>query len=244
MKIRSLKNLRVLVTGATSGIGRATALAFMAEGAVVYGVGRRQEQLNTLEKEATEAGFKFIGVQADFTESDAAEYITAKVGQIDILVNVAGIAKQTPILEGDPADWQRIFDTNVLATLRLTQAIAKPMVARGEGHIINITSALARAVYPYTTVYAASKHALAAITRGLRLELCKKGIKVTEVAPGLVGDTEFLDATTHPDVVASYKARPYLPITAVSVADAVVFAASVPGNAEIELIELKPVGQP
>src|SRR5690606_6309121 len=125
-----------------------------------------------------------------------------------------------------------------------TQLIARGMAARGGGHIVNVSSALARAVFPNTAVYAATKHALRALTTGLRLDLHKTGIKVTGIAPGLIGDTGFLRHTNHPAFLQGLDARPYKPITAEDVARAIVFAVGTGGNAEVDLIEIKPVGQP
>jgi 3-hydroxy acid dehydrogenase/malonic semialdehyde reductase len=118
------------------------------------------------------------------------------------------------------------------------------MAKAGSGHIVNISSALARSVFPNTLAYAATKHAIRAISAGLRIDLHAKGIKVTEVAPGLVGETDFLRNTSHPAFLEGLKARAYGPLPPEDIARAVLYAVSQPGRAEVDLIEVKPVGQP
>jgi NADP-dependent 3-hydroxy acid dehydrogenase YdfG len=233
----------VLITGASSGIGRATALAMAAEGANVIAVDRRAVELDTLAAETKKLTGNIVPQPGDVTDRAFIETLVKQSGAIDILVNVAGILRHTPFLEGDPDHWQRVFDTNVVALLRLTQAVAKGMAERRSGHIILMSSALARAVYPYTMVYAATKHAVRAIHNGLRQELNPFGIRSTEICPGLVGDTDLLDATDHPAVVESYKRRPYKAIKSVDIARAVIFAAKTPPGVEIDVIEVKPIGQ-
>lgn len=238
---QSLSGKRVLVTGAASGIGYATAHHFAGEGAHVIAVDRRAAKLKTLADSCTLGAIR--PQSGDITDATFVNRLVEEAGAVDILVNVAGILRHTPFLEGDPDHWRQVFDTNVLALLRLTQGIAKGMAERRSGHIILMSSALARAVYPYTMVYAATKHAIRAIHAGLRQELNPFGIRSTEICPGLVGDTELLDATDHPAVVESYKRRPYKPIAAEDIARAVIFAARTPPGVEIDVIEVKPIGQ-
>ena len=207
-----LAGKRVIISGASAGIGKATALRFAGAGATVLAVGRRADALQKLVDEATGMPGPIEAWPGDVTDPVFVAHLVASAGNVDILVNVAGILRHTPFLEGDPDHWRKVFETNVVALLRLTQAVAKGMANRRSGHIILMSSALARAVYPYTMVYAATKHAVRAIHVGLRQELNPFGIRCTEVCPGLVGDTELLDATDHPAVVESYKRRPYKPI--------------------------------
>lgn len=238
---QSLAEKRVLITGAASGIGRATAERFAAEGAEIIAVDRRAAELESLA--AACAAGSVTTRAGDITDALFVDQLVEQAGAVDILVNVAGILRHTPFLEGDPDHWREVFDTNVVALLRLTQGVAKGMAARRSGHIILMSSALARAVYPYTMVYAATKHAIRAINVGLRQELGPFGIRSTEVCPGLVGDTGLLGATDHPAVVESFRRRPYKPIAAEDIARAVIFAAKTPPSVEIEVIEVKPIGQ-
>jgi NADP-dependent 3-hydroxy acid dehydrogenase YdfG len=134
-----------------------------------------------------------------------------------------------------------MFRTNVLASLRITQLIARQMVSRKSGHIIFVTSLAAREVYPLGTVYAATKHALSAIARGLRLEVQQHAIRVTEIAPGTVA-TGIRNTNTHPAALAAEKARKFIPLTPDDIAAAVIFAVEMPANCCPELIELRPQG--
>ena len=138
--------------------------------------------------------------------------------------------------------WRDAWELNVHALLVLSQGIARGMAARGSGHIINVSSILARQVYPLTMFYAATKHATAAITRGMRIELAEHGIRVTEIAPGLV-DTELMDQPDHPAVVAAYAKRQNARLPAAEVVRAILYAAgTAPGTAP-ELIALNPHDQ-
>jgi NADP-dependent 3-hydroxy acid dehydrogenase YdfG len=239
----SLVGRKVMVSGASSGIGRACALAYAAEGATVIALARRQDKLKLLAEDASPLPGRIHILPGDVTDKAFIEQAVGQAGAVDILVNVAGILRHSPFLEGDPDHWAKVFETNVVALLRFTQAVAKGMVERGHGHIILMSSALARAVYPYTMVYAASKHAVRAIHVGLRQELGPLGIRATEICPGLVGDTDILNETDHPAVIESYGRRPYKPIQSEDIARAVIFASKTPQGVEIDVIEVKPIGQ-
>lgn len=229
----------VLVAGASSGIGRETALIFAAEGANVIAVARSADKLAALKDEA---GGGVTTVAGDLTDNAFVDRLTAGAGDVDILVNLAGRTAHAPFLESDPGMWRDAWELNVHAMLVLTQAIARGMAARGSGHIINVSSILARQVYPLTMFYAATKHATAAITRGMRIELAGHGIRVTEIAPGLV-DTELMSQPDHPAVVAAYAKRRDARLPAAEVARAIVYAAgTAPGTAP-ELIALNPHDQ-
>ncbi|MGE0745081.1 MAG: SDR family oxidoreductase [Rhodospirillales bacterium] len=229
----------VLVTGASSGIGRAAALAFARAGDDVVATGRRADALAAL---AEAAGGAVRAIAGDVTEAAFVDRLAAAAGPVDVLVNCAGTLRHAPFLDSDPADWQQVIDTNLIALLRLTQAVARGMRDRRRGHVIVVSSILARQVYPYTLVYAATKHAARAVCKGLRLELMPFGVKVTEVAPG-IADTAILRAIDHPEVQAAYRARAYPPLAADDVAAAILYAANTDPNACPEVIELNPAGQ-
>ena len=238
----ALNGRRALVTGASSGIGRATALALCAEGVHVVAAGRRRDALDAVAADAGSLPGAIESVTADVNDAGDVADMVDQAGDIDILVNGAGFAKHTPFLDGVVDDWRAILETNVLSVLHVSQAVARGMKERGRGHIFNISSILADRVYPYTMVYAASKHAVRGLCRGMRVELAPFGIKVTEIAPGLV-DTGILDNTDHPEVLAAYAARGYAPLQPGDIARAIVDAAASGPNACPELIAVNPMGQ-
>ncbi|MBI3708479.1 MAG: SDR family oxidoreductase [Proteobacteria bacterium] len=232
----------VAITGASSGIGRATAKLFADGGAAVIATGRRQAELAGLVAETRGAPGSVRTLAGDITDPAFIARYAEFAGPVDILVNNAGTLKHTPFLEGDPADWRRVFEVNVVALMHLTQLVARGMVERRHGHIINISSVLARKVFPYMLAYSATKHAVAAVTRGLRLELAEHGIKVSEVAPGMVA-TAINREVEHPTVVTSYRARKFAPLPPEEIARAIVYAAAAGPDSCPELIEVMPLGQ-
>jgi NADP-dependent 3-hydroxy acid dehydrogenase YdfG len=238
----SLNGSRVLVTGASSGIGRATAKAFAAEGASVIATGRRLNELESMRDEAGATPRAPEIVAGDINDPAFARRLATTAGSVDILVNCAGMLKHAPFLESEEASWRAVFDTNVMALLRLTQFVARGMSERRKGHIVNISSVLADKVYPYTLVYAATKYAVRAISEGLRMELEPHGIRVTEIAPGLV-QTAVLRDIDHPDVLKAYQSRTYKGLSPESIADAIVFAVAQDPHTATDLVKINPVGQ-
>jgi len=234
--MQSLRDKRVLVTGASAGIGQATARLFTEAGATVVATGRSADGLRAL------AAPRVTALTGDLTDRKFLAELAAAAAPVDVLVNNAGALKHAPFLEADPADWARVLDINVQVLLELTQLVARGMAARRAGHVINVSSMLARRVAPMTTVYSASKHAVAAISLGLRQELRQHGIRITEIAPGVADTTVFRDLE-EPSVVERYKRPRFQPLTAQQVAEAIVFAASTDPNACPDLIEIKAVGQ-
>jgi len=226
----------VLVTGASAGIGRATAAALARAGAKVIATGRRQAELDALKKQVS-----VHTMAGDLNDTSFVDELAATARDVDIFVNNAGILKYAPLLEMEDADCEAMFRTNVLSAFRITQAIAKSMVKRRRGHIIVMSSTAAREVYQLGGIYCGTKHALSAITRGLRLELQGHGIKVTEIAPGMV-DTGIRAGSDHPRVLEALKGRKFAPLTAGEVAQAVVYAAQAAPNCCPDLIELRPQG--
>ena len=232
-----LEGRAALVTGASAGIGRATAIALAREGASVLATGRREAALRELvaacpvDKVRTLAG--------DLNDAQFMARLAAASSEVDILVNNAGTLVYAPLLEMKPADCEAMFRTNVLSAIEISLAVARAMAARKRGHIVMMTSLAARNVNKFGAIYGATKHAMSAIAKGLRLELKSLGIKVTEIAPGMV-DTDIRNASTHPEVVASVKGRNYGPLTPEDVAEAVVYAVSAAPNCCPDLIELRP----
>ena len=242
MDANDFSGRRVLVTGASSGIGRATALVYAEAGADVVATARRAEELDRVRDEAEPFGGSIEAVPGDITEAAFVSTLAAAAGPVDVLVNCAGMLGHGPFLDTDADDWPKVWELNVHATMRLTQAIARGMRDRESGHIVIVTSILAGKVYRFTLPYAATKHALRAIRTGLRMELAEFGIKVTEVAPGLT-DTPILRSFENDDAAADYDARPYRPLDAEDVALTIFRVTLSNPNACPELVEVHPLGQ-
>jgi NADP-dependent 3-hydroxy acid dehydrogenase YdfG len=240
----SIRGRRILLTGASSGIGWATAQLLVNAGASVLATGRRNERLLALREGIKDASGTLDVLTGDLTDAAFIENLVDHAADVDVLINNAAQLRHAPFLESSLDDWRDIFESNVFALLRLTQAVARRMVAAGGGHIVNVSSVLAYEVTPYTLVYAASKHAVRAIGKGLRTELRAHGIKVTEIVPGLVS-TEINRGITHASVRDYYAARahslPYLDPT--DIAAAILYAVSASSNASPEVIEVKPARQ-
>jgi NADP-dependent 3-hydroxy acid dehydrogenase YdfG len=229
----------VLVTGASAGIGRASAVALAHAGARIIATGRRQPELDTLAKQCAQGSVEtFAG---DLNDARFVDDLAARAGNVDILVNNAGVLKYAPLLDMTDDDCEDMFRTNVLASFRVTLAVARSMTKRRRGHIIVMTSIAAREVYALGVIYCATKHALSAFTRGLRIELQGHGIKVTEIAPGMV-DTGIRAHSDHPRALEALKVRKFAALTAAEVAEAVVYAAQAAPNCCPDLIELRPQG--
>ena len=183
-----------LITGATSGIGEATAYEFAKQGINLVLCGRRLERLNTIQKaleRLTNVHILHFDVRDKATTFNAIASLPEKFKTIDILINNAGNAHGLdPINEGNIDDWDAMMDINVKGLLYVSKAIIPQMTKRKSGHIINIGSSAGKEVYPKGNVYCASKHAVLAITEGMRIDLNPYGIKVGAVNPGLV-ETEF-----------------------------------------------------
>jgi 3-hydroxy acid dehydrogenase/malonic semialdehyde reductase len=235
----ALSGKTVLVTGASAGIGRASAIALAEAGAKIIATGRRKAELDTLASEC--GGAVTEAIAGDLNDAHFVADLAKRSRDVDILVNNAGILKYAPVMDMTDGDVEAMFRTNVLAAFRVTHAVAKSMLDRRRGHIIVMTSIAAREVYPLGVIYCATKHALSAITRGLRVELQSYGIKVTEIAPGMV-DTAIRATSDHPRVQEALKVRKFEALTPGEVADAVVYAAESAPNCCPDFIELRPQG--
>src|SRR5512144_72935 len=235
----ALSGKTVLVTGASAGIGRASAIALAEAGAKIIATGRRKAELDTLARQC--GGAVTEAIAGDLNDARFVADLTKRSRDVDILVNNAGILKYAPVMDMTDGDVEAMFRINVLAAFRITHAVAKSMMDRRRGHIIVMTSIAAREVYPLGVIYCATKHALSAITRGLRVELQSYGIKVTEIAPGMV-DTAIRATSDHPRVLEALKVRKFEALTPGEVADAVVYAAESAPNCCPDFIELRPQG--
>jgi NADP-dependent 3-hydroxy acid dehydrogenase YdfG len=235
----NLKGRSVLVTGASAGIGRATALALAGAGADVLLTGRRQVELDEVAAACAQAGGAGRVLRGDVTDQGFVRELGQAAKGIDILVNNAGILTYAPILDAQVEDCEAMFQANVVAAFAVAREIARDMVERKRGHMVFMTSLSARNVNAMAASYAATKHALSAYAKGFRVELKSFGIKVTEIAPGMV-DTHIRDNSTHPDVLKSVAARKFPPLTPEDVAAAVLYAVSTRDGCCPDLIELRP----
>ncbi|TNF26586.1 MAG: SDR family oxidoreductase [Bacteroidetes bacterium] len=227
-----------LVTGATAGIGEATAHELAKLGYDLILTGRRKERLETVKEQIGSTFGVDVSIHTfDIREREQVEHFCRnEIGDrtIDVLVNNAGLASGlSPLHEGDIEDWEKMIDTNVKGLLYMTREIAPRMVERKSGHIINVGSIAGIEVYPNGNVYCATKHAVKAISEGLRKELYDKGIKVTNIAPGLV-ETEFSIVRFHGDKQRADSVYAGIqPLTAKDIAECIGFAVSRPAHVNI-----------
>ena len=225
-----------LITGATSGIGEATAYEFAKQGINLVLCGRRLERLNTIQK-ALERLTHVHTLNFDVRDKNdtlkAIASLPEDFNQIDILINNAGNAHGLdPIQTGDTDDWDAMMDINVKGLLYVSKAVIPQMTERQSGHIINIGSSAGKEVYPKGNVYCASKHAVLAITEGMRIDLNPFGIKVGAINPGLV-ETEFSQVRFKGDSVADNVYKGYKALQAKDIADIIYFAVSRPPHVNI-----------
>ena len=235
-----------LITGATSGIGRATAHEFAKQGINLILCGRRQERLDTIKK-ALERTTDVHTLNFDVRDKDATfkaiDSLPEEFKTIDILINNAGNAHgMDPIQTGDTDDWDAMMDINVKGLLYVSKAVIPQMTQRESGHIINIGSSAGKEVYPKGNVYCASKHAVLAITEGMRIDLNPFGIKVSAINPGLV-ETEFSEVRFKGDASADNVYKGYKALQPEDIAEIIYFAISRPAHVNIADLLVFPTAQ-
>jgi len=243
-----LKGRVVFITGASAGIGEACARAFAELGCRLILSARRGERLEALRRELLDSGVDVLVLPMDVRNrrevETAVDSLPPDWREIEVLVNNAGLALGlAPLHEGEVDDWDRMIDTNVKGLLYVTRAVLPGMVERNRGHIINIGSIAGREVYRGGTVYCATKHAVRAITLGLRLDLLGTDIRVITVDPGMV-ETEFSIVRFKGDVERAREVYEGLqPLTARDIADAVVYCATRPPHVNISEMVVMPTHQ-
>jgi 3-hydroxy acid dehydrogenase / malonic semialdehyde reductase len=239
----------VLITGATSGIGEATAVLLASEGYRLILTGRRRERLESLRKRLIHQNHcEILTLSFDICSlkqvEEAIDSIPENFKSIDILINNAGLAVGlSSFQEGLYDDWERMIDTNLKGILYITRKVVPRMAEKKSGHIINISSIAGKETYPMGSVYCASKHAVQSLSKAMRLDLLKDGIKVTTISPGAVltefslvrfkGDKERAD-----QVYSGIR-----PLAAADVAEAIFFALSRPPHVNIDDILIMPTDQ-
>ncbi len=241
----SLRDRVVMITGASSGIGLACARAFAREGARLLIAARRRERLEQARAElarlgAGEALALVLDVRRAEEVSAAVAGLPDRWKEIEVLVGNAGLSRGLDKLhEGAVEDWEEMIDTNVKGLLYVDRAVVPLMVARGRGTVIHIGSTAGRQVYPGGNVYCATKHAVRALTEGLRLDLLGTGVRVVTVDPGLVGGTEFSQVRFRGDGArAEAVYRGLTPLSPEDVAEAVLFAATRPDHVTVAEVVL------
>ncbi len=235
-----------LITGATSGIGSATAHELAKHNINLILCGRRQERLDTIKK-ALERTTDVHTLNFDVRDKDATFEAIASLPEhfkhIDILINNAGNAHGLdPIQTGDTDDWDAMMDINVKGLLYVSKAVIPQMTERESGHIINIGSSAGKEVYPKGNVYCASKHAVLAITEGMRIDLNPFGIKVSAINPGLV-ETEFSQVRFKGDAAADNVYKGYKALQPEDIAEIIYFAISRPAHVNIADLLVFPTAQ-
>jgi NADP-dependent 3-hydroxy acid dehydrogenase YdfG len=234
-------NGTAVVTGASSGIGAATVRRLVAEGFEVVAAARRVDRLNAL---ADETGCRPL--QLDVTDQASVDALVAAVGDCRVLVNNAGGAfGLAPIASASEDDWRKMYDVNVLGTLRMTRAFLPALVASGDGIVVTVTSTAAHVVYEGGAGYTAAKHAERAVSETLRLELCGEPVRVTEIAPGMVKTDEFSLVRFDGDAAkadAVYAGVPG-PLVADDIADAIAWTVTRPWHVNIDLLVVRPRAQ-
>lgn len=246
--MNSLNNKIVLITGASSGIGQASARLCAAQGAQLILCARRVERLEELAKELTQKyGKEHYVLPLDVTSH---EQVTKQLGSlsgpwksIDVLINNAGLALDTlPLQEGVEAHWDTMIDTNIKGLLYVSRAVMPGMLERGCGHIVNIGSIAGHETYTNGNVYSATKHAVHALSKSMRLDMFGTPVRVSEIAPGAV-ETEFSEVRWKDKQRAKDFYKDFHPLSAEDIADAIVYCITRPTHMDVELMIIMPTVQ-
>jgi NADP-dependent 3-hydroxy acid dehydrogenase YdfG len=239
----------VMITGASAGFGRATAIKFAGNGFDLIITGRRKERLDELEKELLSFGkIRVLSLNFDVRNREEVATVIGNLPEewksIEILVNNAGLAVgMDHIDKGNIDDWERMIDTNIKGLLYITRAVAPLMVARNRGHIFNLGSIAGKENYEYGNVYCASKSAVDSLSRSMRIDLLKNNIRVTNIAPGMA-ETEFSIVRfkgNKEKADAVYKGID--PLTGKDIADVIYFCATLPEHVCINDLVITPTQQ-
>jgi NADP-dependent 3-hydroxy acid dehydrogenase YdfG len=237
------------ITGASSGIGGATAKELAKENFDLIITGRRKERLDELSKQIKdEFNVNILSLCFDVRNKEevkeAVDSLSTEWQNIDVLINNAGLAVGvSPLQEGVIDDWERMIDTNIKGLLYITRAISPLMIKRQKGHIVNIASIAGKEVYPGGNVYCASKHAVDALSRGMRTDMLKHNIKVTNLAPGMV-DTEFSLVRFKGDKeTADNTYQGFQPLSGKDIAETIAFAVTRPAHVCLNDILIMPTAQ-
>ncbi|MGY1725743.1 SDR family NAD(P)-dependent oxidoreductase [Geodermatophilus sp. SYSU D01062] len=245
---RPLSGRVALVTGASSGIGEATAVALAEAGAAVAVGARRADRLDALARKLRDGGARALTLDLDVTDEASCRAAVARtreeLGGLDVLVNNAGVMLLGTIVGADVEDWRRMLSTNVLGLMYTTHAAIDGMVAQGSGDVVNVSSVAGRTARKGAGVYNASKWAVNAFSESLRQEVTTRGVRISLVEPGAVA-TELTDHITQPDAKAT-SVRMYTemtPLQAEDVARAIVYVVSQPPHVAVNEVLVRPTAQ-
>lgn len=238
----------VIITGASSGIGEATAEALAEEGATVVVAARREERLSELVERLNGGGGKALAVECDVTDEEQAHALIQRAkdefGQVDILVNNAGVMQLSKIEKGLSDEWRTMFDVNVMGLLYTTDAAVQVMKEQGSGHLVNVSSVAGRKSGPLRGAYSGTKFAVNAISEALRQELIEDNIRVTVVEPGAV-ETELPDHITDEEAREGIQSVYGLDdiLQAEDIANAIAYCVSQPERVSVNEILIRPTQQ-
>lgn len=238
----------ILITGASSGIGQACARLFAREGAQLILSARRTERLETLQKElhaqyGVECFILPLDVRSKTEVHQQLSSLPPAWQAIDVLINNAGLALDTLALaEGIEEHWDTMIDTNIKGLLYVSKAILPGMLARNRGHVVNIGSIAGHEYYPNGNVYAATKHAVHALSKSMRLDMQGSAVRVTEIAPGAV-ETEFSIVRWQDEQKAKAFYEDFHPLVAEDIADSIFYCISRPAHVNIEQMLVMPTAQ-
>ncbi|MFC0600690.1 SDR family NAD(P)-dependent oxidoreductase [Streptomyces palmae] len=238
-----------VITGASSGIGAATARQLAAAGFRVVLTARRADRITALATELADAGHQAVAYPLDVTDRAAVDAFAAELGQqgpVHVLINNAGGALGAdPVATADPADWRTMYETNVLGTLHVTQALLPSLTASGDGTVLVLSSTAALATYEGGGGYVAAKHGAHVLAETLRLELCGTPVRVIEIAPGMVKTEEFARTRFRGDetkAAAVYQGVAE-PLLAEDIADTITWAVTRPAHVNVDLLVVRPRAQ-
>lgn len=242
MKSQKPSKRTILVTGATAGIGLATARAFLEQGDLVWAVGRRLEKLQALRREFPKT---CLIAAVDVTQKPSVDAFFKKfqASEVDVLINNAGLAKGTSKLqEADYSDWEQMVDTNVRGLLYVTSKVLPSLSKKPGSHIVNLSSVAGRWVYPGGGVYCATKFAVRALSEGLRQDLMGTGVRVTDIQPGMV-ETEFSVVRLGDEKMAQKVYAGMRPLSASDIAESILWCVNRPSHVNVSELTLFPTDQ-
>ncbi len=243
---KNIEGKVVVITGASSGLGEATARLLCAQGASVVLGARRVNRIQSLADELTGSGGKALAITTDVTHYEQVKrLVDAAVqayGRIDVMINNAGLMPQSPLERLKIDEWNRMIDVNIKGVLYGIAAALPYMKQQKAGHIINVSSVAGHKVRPPSTVYAATKHAVLALSEGLRQEVKPYNIRTTVISPGVVA-TELPNSVTEPDIAENVRKSYEIAIPAEAFAQAVAFAMSQPEEVDVNEILFRPTRQ-